>query len=106
MFAYSVERSKFGVYGFDRLNFFTNDEVYYTSFEPNEFEIRLVGKFIKELNELFFSTEPIRLCLNKVGGKYIGDVKIINSLKLISVSSGEPTLGLLIADLRRKLLIS
>jgi len=103
--AYSTKKSCLGALGFDSLNFFTNDDVKYTGFTPSKFEITLMGKLIQKLNENFFSTEPTSLMISKLHGVYIADVKVFSGLKMMSAGSEGMTLGFVLKDLERKILM-
>ena len=102
MLAYTTEKSYLGQLGFDSLNFFTNDLIRFTGFEPSEFEIELIGRFVQKLNESFFSTEPIQLMISKIDGVFVTDVKIFNGLKAKTASGEAATLGLVFNEIERK----
>jgi|GEM_PF-2982529 len=105
MLAYTNKKSYLGELGFDSLNFFTNDEVKYTGFEPSKFEIAMIGKFVQRLNESFFSTEPTSVMISKIEGIYVADVKVFNGLKMISAGCEASTLGFALQDLERRIYI-
>jgi hypothetical protein len=103
MLAYTTKKSYLGPLGFDSLNFFTNDDVKYTGFEPSKFEIAMIGKFVQRLNETFFSTEPTSLMISKVSGVFVADVKVFNGLKMISSGCEGSTLGFVLQELERRI---
>ncbi len=69
-------KSNLGIYGFDAVNLFTNDEIFCAGFEPTPDDVSLIDQLLVDLNSLAYSHQPICLYINRKNDLYWMDVKL------------------------------
>lgn len=106
MFAHGIEKSKIGDYGFNTLNFYTNDNIYFSGFMPNEKEVETLGRFVREINLIFFSSDPSKIYINKIEGSFNGSIKTSSADGFFTAEGEGKTIAELTQDLKKNLLMS
>ena len=106
MFAHDIEKSKIGEFGFDVLNFFTNDNIYFSGFIPDEEEVETLGNFVKEINFIFFSSDPSRIYINKIESSFRGSIKTSSADGFFIAEGSGANITALTQNLKKNLLMS
>ncbi len=96
-------KSNLGIYGFDAVNLFTNDEIFCAGFEPSPSDVNLIDQLISDLNALAYSHQPICLYINRKNDLYWMDVKLYCMGDPLFADSQNPTLTEAINSLKKKI---
>lgn len=105
MYAYDINRSRIGPFGFDTINLYTNDDVYCSGFEPKKRQIQLIGNFTSQIKSALFSEEPMSLFITYKEGRYLADTKAhINHQPVFASTSGR-SIEEVLRTLKHKLII-
>jgi hypothetical protein len=104
MLAHNYQKSKFGIFGFDTINIFTNDEIYCSGFLPTVVQIDEIGRFIQTIKSHFLSELPIHLYITKRKGLYYLDAKVTQMGDPIFTDSHGPTLVQSLSLAQKKLI--
>jgi hypothetical protein len=104
MLAHNFEKSNLGIFGFDTINIFTNDEIYCSGFSPAEEDIDRIGSTIRKLKRYFFTEQPIHLYINKKNSLFWIDVKVHSLDEALFSDSQGKTLSQALSLAEKKLI--
>ena len=104
MLAHNFDKSRFGAFGFDVLDLYTEDEIYCTGFTPSDQQIESIGQFVENLSSFRFKKFPICLYINRRHQLYFLDLKVDLLGDPIFIDCQETTLSKSLESLQSKLL--